>query len=73
MLAAADIDPILDAIDWDAPTSLPTEDRHRPSTADANPALYEFIAAAAELIADPDDWRRFADAFNRYDQSRGRR
>ena len=72
MLAASDIDPILDAIDWDAPTGLPTEDRHRPSTADANPALYEFIAAAAELI-DPDDWRRFADAFNRYDQSRGRR
>ena len=73
MLAAADIDPILDAIDWDVPTGLPTEDRHRPSTAEANPALYEFIAAAAELIADPGDWCRFADAFNRYDQSRGRR
>jgi hypothetical protein len=34
------------------------EDRYRPSTADANPALYQFIAAAAELIADPDDWRK---------------
>ena len=43
MFAASDIDPILDAIDWDAPTGLPTEDRYRQSTADANP--WEMVKA----------------------------
>jgi hypothetical protein len=66
------IDPILDAIDWDTPTGLLTEDRDYLSAADQNPALYEFITAAAELIPNAGQWRRFTKAFHRYEMIRGR-
>jgi hypothetical protein len=65
-------DPILDAIDWDTPTGLLTEDRDCLSTADQNPALYEFITAAAELIPNARQWRRFTEAFHQYEMIRGR-
>jgi hypothetical protein len=62
-------DAILDAIDWDAPTGLPTEDQTQLPTADANPALYEFITRMAELIPDPRQWQEFTEAFGRYEMA----
>ncbi len=72
MKTLTEIDPILDAIDWDAPTGFPTEDRYYESTADKNPALYDFITTAAEIIPDEKDWHRFATALGQYEKLLGR-
>lgn len=72
MTNSTDFDTLLDAIDWDTPTSLPTENHLYQSAIDKNPALYKFITTAAELIPDHEHWLRFTQALDRFEKSRGR-
>jgi hypothetical protein len=47
MTATTDIDTILDAIDWDAAPSRPSDPTDLAAAADRDPALYDFISQAA--------------------------
>jgi hypothetical protein len=69
MTTTEEFDAILDAIDWDAPTGLPTENYIHSSAADSSPALYEFITQMAETIQDPQQWRQFTSAFRKYENA----
>ena len=69
MTTTEEFDAILGAIDWDAPTGLPTETYINSPTADSNPALYEFITQMAETIQDPQQWRQFTSAFRKYESA----
>jgi hypothetical protein len=72
MIATTETDALLDAINWDAPTSSRVQPIEEPAV-DKDPALYEFISTAAELIKDDEEWRLFTAAFNQYERSRRRR
>ncbi len=73
MTNTQEIDLELDAIDWDHPTCFPSEDRRSQTSADQDPALYQFITVVAELITDDDQWNQFTTAFNNYQKHLGRR
>jgi hypothetical protein len=64
----------IDAIDWDMPTTLPIEKRYyqhqATSVEDRNPALYNFISAAAESIEDESEWKVFTDNLSEYEGGR---
>jgi hypothetical protein len=64
----------IDAIDWDMPTMLPIEQRYYENQAtsveDRNPALCNFISAAAESIEDESEWKVFTDNLSEYEGGR---
>jgi hypothetical protein len=72
MTTTSNIDMIVDAIDWDATTSRPS-DPTDPSAADRDPDLYDFVSQAAACIPDPQDWLRFKKALAQYQASVRRR
>jgi hypothetical protein len=72
MITTTETDALLDAIDWDTPTSSRVQTIEEPAVA-KDSALYEFISTAAELIKDDEEWKLFTAAFDHYERSRGRR
>ena len=72
MTNTQEIDLELDAIDWDHPTCFSSEDRRSQTSADQDPALYQFITVVAELITDDDQRNQFTAALNNYERFRGR-
>ena len=73
MTTTTNIDPIVDAIDWDAAIGRPSDPIDLPTAADRDPDLYDFVSQAAACIPDPQDWLRFKNALAQYQASVRRR
>ena len=73
MTATTDLDMIVDAIDWDAATSRPSDATYPTAAADRDPDLYDFVSQAAACSPAPQDWLRFKKALAQYQASVRRR